>query len=215
VFITELKNGLLSADWWVAIFTKLLVSVTAFLAVFTYNLWRETKQAVLDTAESRRPWLHFKIKPISGIYSQSNTNFVNFKLLITNFGLSPAVNIEVKSILASVTDFSSNGGRPFYVDDKRFASVEVMVRDKESSDFSLFSFPSQKMREVLCVESAKDSFDPDFRTGIAFVFIYYQTPGSSKRHCTKRVYMILPPEKPSTTDQPNPARCVRCGENAE
>jgi len=205
------KDGLREADWWVAIFTGLLFTVTATLAWFTYRLWRETKRAVLDTAESRRPWLHFEITPISDVFSDQY-NFVNVIMSVTNLGLSPAINVAIKSLLDPNIDLTPNAGSVFVVDERRFSEVESKLFSKERENFNFFSFPNQKMEHDLWLGSAKCDFKPAFTAGIAYVFIYYQTPGGPKIHCTKRAYIILPPDGPRLTVL---ARCIPCGENAE
>ena len=213
--LAAIECALKEAEWWVAIFTGSLFVVTATLAWFTYRLWKETQRAVLDTAESRRPWLHFEIKPTDDISSDFNTNSVNASLVIINFGLSPAVNITISSLLDPLLDLTLDSERPFYVDDKRFAEAEKKLSGKDAQNFNLFSFPNQKLNETLWIGAAESESDPTFKVGIAFIFIYYQTPGNPQKHCTKRAYIILPADYSEITDQPEPARCTPCGENAE
>ncbi len=209
-----IKTGLMEAEWWIAIFTGLLFFVTATLAWFTYRLWKETKHAVLDTAESRRPWLHFELKPRDNVSSQFGFNSVHFDLIVTNLGLSPAINISIKPILEPTKNIIVEE-TTFYVDDKRFAKVEERLRGKKASNFNFFSFPNQRLPDILWIGNAEGDFDPNFQVGIAYVFIYYQTPGRPMIHCTKRAYIILPADGASIIGQPALARCTPCGENAE
>lgn len=165
-----IKDGLREADWWVAIFTGLLLTVTATLAWFTFRLWRETKRAVLDTAESRRPWLYFEVRPTSDVFSD-HYNFVNAILSVTNLGLSLAINITIRSILHPNIDLTPNAGSVFVVDERRFSKVEKELFSKEVANFNFFSFPNQKLEHDLWIGSNEDNFNPFFN-GRNCIYIY-------------------------------------------
>ena len=88
-------NICISPEWLVAIFTGLLVVVTAGLAVYTYRLWGATDRLVTDAKDTSQRQLRAYVSVKNGKISElSTTEHIMAKLTIINCGNTPAYALQ-------------------------------------------------------------------------------------------------------------------------
>ena len=176
------------ADWFVAVFTGLLVMETLFLVISTNKLWKSDERRF---GLEQRPWLSLSLDAPRGFYCDGQTVVLEFSVIGGNIGKTPAFDVHVLSD-AHVEGVSSIA----------MADLQTAPRPERGKGDVLF--PGQQLdppahKLVFKISDIKEDPGFSFVASIAVCVFYEDSAGRDCR--TGVVYLLtgLVPEYPAGT----------------
>ena len=135
----------ISPEWLVAIFTGLLVAVTAGLAIYTYRLWGATDRLVTEAKVTSQMQLRAYVSVKNGKISElSTTEHIVAQLTIKNCGNTPAYELQTLAAM-TLAEFPLRHDITSQITDKfaddNFLSKIILGPDDEAQVTGRFTAP--------------------------------------------------------------------------